>query len=251
VTPRTAPSGDKADRPALREHLDELLATVNVINGWPDLTHYELIAALLSVRSPWRPHLTPIDLFSILARALRRRGIRGPETTGQRLIKLVDAESFNALRSEIEEYLLSFPRQYNLWVVLPAMPRWGAGSVRQVGNSVRVEIQPIACGPCPGKGRIDARGRKRKVSLHGLPWKWGKESVKQFQFIRRGRRWRLWAPDRLGQGRGHSEQAVNQNRGQQPCESYMRDCTLRHDLEEHQGHSLKTYVPPKLTDSPH
>lgn len=130
MTSKPPTSGDKADRAALRERLDELLSAINLIRDWPDLAQYDLISALLSVRGPWRSHLTPIDLYTVLARALRRRGISGAEATGQKLIKLVDAEAFSALRADIESYLLSFPRQYNLWVALPAMPRWGVGSIK-------------------------------------------------------------------------------------------------------------------------
>lgn len=127
------------DAAALHSGIHELLAVAEIDRGQFLARNYPAVQTLykfLSRQDPWRSHLSTFDLFDILGGHIRSR--LSVAQTG-RLVHLITAGVASDLQQEIQEYLRSLPRQYELWVALPSMPKWGPGEISVSANISLVE----------------------------------------------------------------------------------------------------------------
>jgi hypothetical protein len=135
------PSLNRPARERLQAALDRLLSGLVVADDWPDFDQYKDIAAFhreLTVHEPWRSHLDTFDLFELLAHVMRQLGIKVEGS--KKLVDTVDKEVFATFGKAVRDRLLSIPRQYELWLQLPAMPQWGVGRIK---ISERIELAEI------------------------------------------------------------------------------------------------------------
>ena len=132
----------------LNTRLEEILNALTVLDdGFPDLEHHFHIYRFwqaLSKHEPWRSHLELFDLFEVFRGFARRSGLNA---SPNKTVKLADAlapDAFAQCKQDIREFLLSLPRPYDVWVDLPAMPRWGPGEIALTGSMtlVHAEIPP-------------------------------------------------------------------------------------------------------------
>lgn len=134
---------NKPARDALQGHLDRLLSKLTIMGTWPDFEHYPEVQAFheaLLAHDRWRSHLTTWDLFELIAGVVKRFNVN-VEGASQKLTALLDSERLKAFNVAVRDHLLSIPRQYKLWIALPAMPLWGVGSIRLSPRAELVEIQ--------------------------------------------------------------------------------------------------------------
>src|SRR6266581_4622701 len=86
----------------------------------------------------WRPHIAWFEVFEIVCDVFDRY----PETRvdePRKLRELLPSEHLDRMLSDLHAYLLGFPREYDLWIELPKMPRWGSGEISISGTLSIVE----------------------------------------------------------------------------------------------------------------
>ncbi len=78
---------------------------------------------------PWATYLETVDLFYIASSIVEKIGISTEKDEAVSASALLTKQQFDSLRSAIFDYLASIPREYDLWVRLPSMPKWGDGEI--------------------------------------------------------------------------------------------------------------------------
>lgn len=133
----------KSDKSKMKELLLTILQGAEVEEGKlgsDSVQDYMDLAEILNRYEKWRPHIGWYELMDFSFRRIsQERQIFDQKLSGS-LADLLTKSKFDQLRTDIEEFLLSIPREYEMWVELPSMPKWGGS---QIVLSPRISISEV------------------------------------------------------------------------------------------------------------
>ena len=125
--PSRAPRLSPQERDALNRGLSELLSALKVDDGavllenWPAVSKF---ANLLKRSEHWRSQLSAFDVFSIVRLLVQSALPQADPKPHGLLPKIMTAAGFADAQKAVRDFLLSLPRQYQLWIELPSMVNW-------------------------------------------------------------------------------------------------------------------------------
>ncbi len=123
---------DKGAIAAINKALDTLLDQLSIQDGFPSLSSWIAIDRfkhVLTRHEPWQSHFETFELYESISRVIERHFSLASVKENRLLKDLLDPETLKAIRDDLKTYLLSFPRDYELWIELPSMPKWGSGEL--------------------------------------------------------------------------------------------------------------------------
>src|SRR5690606_11634378 len=92
-----------------------------------NFSEYRNAEAEFNKLEKWRPHVGWYELFDIVTSKISKHPAVASGQKSGKLSDVLGADEFEKMRREIKDFLFSIPREYELWVELPSMPRWGIG----------------------------------------------------------------------------------------------------------------------------